>query len=277
MEVMYPSTSPYDSEFGIEFHLWKDCEVEIHRHNCYEFVVCIEGEIEHILNRSDKRIISKGQAVFITPNDMHYLKSVGKTIARHINVSVTKEIFKEVCDYFKLQDRTEVFEDAFPSVITLTKREYKSFYGSYERLSNDSNDGEQVLFGLKLKYFLTTIVYFFLQHKEEKNIPLWLLNFVEEISKPERFCEKLRDLYALSGYTQTSINNYFKQYFSMTMVEYLKMLKINYACNLLKNSNLSVLDIACEIGYFGLSHFNHIFKSTIGCTPTMYRRKHQKH
>ena len=55
------------------------------------------------------------------------------------------------------------------------------------------------------------------------------------------------------------------------MVEYLREIKINYACSLLKTSNLSILDIAIEVGYFALSHFNRIFKDRMGCTPTEYR------
>ena len=48
-------------------------------------------------------------------------------------------------------------------------------------------------------------------------------------------------------------------------------MKINYACNLLRFSELTVLEIASKTKYSSLSHFNHIFKKQTGMTPSEYR------
>lgn len=270
--IMYPPIGPYDYDNGMEVHLWEDLEVELHQHDYYEFLICIEGKMEHVLNGTRIDVISKRQAVFITPNDVHHIRAVEGYKARHINISVTKEIFHELCFYLKMSNRSNSVTDLdFARVVRLTAQEYKNFFTIFEQLNSFADKGKY-LYGYKLKYFLVAVSYAFLSHKQENDdIPEWLLTFVEEISKPKRFGEKLNDLYALSGYSQAALNKYFKKYYNVTMVEYLREIKINYACSLLKTSNLSILDIAIEVGYFALSHFNRIFKDRMGCTPTEYR------
>ena len=67
------------------------------------------------------------------------------------------------------------------------------------------------------------------------------------------------------------LNAYFHQYMGCTLVAYLTKFRLNYACNLLKYSNYSVLQIAEMSSYNNLSHFNHTFKKYVGCSPKDYR------
>ena len=51
----------------------------------------------------------------------------------------------------------------------------------------------------------------------------------------------------------------------------IRNIKMEYAADLLKNSNKSVTEIIEEINYSSISYFNHTFKNTFGVTPTQMR------
>jgi AraC-like DNA-binding protein len=41
----------------------------------------------------------------------------------------------------------------------------------------------------------------------------------------------------------------------------------------LLNPNLRVSEIAYEVGFQSLTHFNRVFKRILGCSPTSYREQ----
>lgn len=67
----------------------------------------------------------------------------------------------------------------------------------------------------------------------------------------------------------------FKKQTGMTIVQYINMLKINYACRFLsdKYSNKNISYIANECGFESSSYFIRVFKKMIGYTPSVYRNE----
>lgn len=65
----------------------------------------------------------------------------------------------------------------------------------------------------------------------------------------------------------------FRKYRDMTFSQYLTDVRINKACDLLKNRSITVAD-ACEmVGYKDYFYFNRVFKKKIGCTPSEYHKR----
>lgn len=63
----------------------------------------------------------------------------------------------------------------------------------------------------------------------------------------------------------------FKEYLNTTPLKYLNALKLQYAERMLKQPQPSITDIAYECGFGSLSTFERLFKTTYGCTPSLYR------
>jgi len=61
-----------------------------------------------------------------------------------------------------------------------------------------------------------------------------------------------------------SLCHFFKMHIGTTIFEYLNKIKVEFVCKLLMNINLNKLDIAIEIGFNILSHFNKQFKLITG-------------
>jgi AraC-like DNA-binding protein len=65
----------------------------------------------------------------------------------------------------------------------------------------------------------------------------------------------------------------FKKATGLNFTEYLSRVRIEKAKNLLLNPNLRISEIAFEVGFQSLTHFNRVFKKIVGQSPTDYRRQ----
>ncbi|HMP83675.1 MAG TPA: helix-turn-helix domain-containing protein [Verrucomicrobiota bacterium] len=63
----------------------------------------------------------------------------------------------------------------------------------------------------------------------------------------------------------------FKKITGINYTDYLSRVRIEKSKNLLLNPNLRVSEIAFEVGFQSLTHFNRVFKRILGQSPTEYR------
>jgi len=68
----------------------------------------------------------------------------------------------------------------------------------------------------------------------------------------------------------------FKKFTGVNFTEYVSRIRIEKARNLLLNPNLRISEIAYEVGFQSLTHFNRVFKRVLGQSPTDFRA-HLKH
>lgn len=72
--------------------------------------------------------------------------------------------------------------------------------------------------------------------------------------------------------TPDYLSRIFKKRTGMGLTKYIVNRRIELACQLLTQTNMSVNNIATELGYSSFSHFSKIFKQQMGKTPGAYRR-----
>jgi AraC-like DNA-binding protein len=63
----------------------------------------------------------------------------------------------------------------------------------------------------------------------------------------------------------------FKKHTGINFTDYLSRVRIEKAKNLLLNPNLRISEVAFEVGFQSLTHFNRVFKKVVGESPTTYR------
>jgi len=64
----------------------------------------------------------------------------------------------------------------------------------------------------------------------------------------------------------------FKAATGKTPLRYLQEIRIANARDLLKNSNLNILEVAQRVGYQDTAHFSALFKSLTRMTPSAFRK-----
>lgn len=82
--------------------------------------------------------------------------------------------------------------------------------------------------------------------------------------------DKLSNLVSMA---KGSLCRYFKDKTGMTIIEYLNKIKVDYACNLLRDEDHSIIDVSFDSGFNNLSHFNKQFKKITQLTPSEYRKQ----
>jgi transcriptional regulator GlxA family with amidase domain len=84
--------------------------------------------------------------------------------------------------------------------------------------------------------------------------------------------EKLADN---AGMSMSSLLRHFKRITGSSPKEYQARLRINYACELLDNTRLSMDEIAFNAGFHDGSHFSNELKKLTGVSPSKYRTDRQ--
>lgn len=74
-------------------------------------------------------------------------------------------------------------------------------------------------------------------------------------------------------YSSVYLSRFFHENTGMPYHKYARMVKMNHACYLLKNTRESILEVSLRCGYASLSSFNRSFKQIVGMNPTEYRKK----
>lgn len=81
------------------------------------------------------------------------------------------------------------------------------------------------------------------------------------------------ELAATVHMSQACLCRFFRRATGRTMTTYINQLRIGAAVQLLINSDLSILDIAFNVGFGNYSNFNRQFKSVKGSTPRSLRQE----
>lgn len=79
---------------------------------------------------------------------------------------------------------------------------------------------------------------------------------------------------SLLGMNPASFSRFFKKTTGITFVECVGELRVSHACNLLVDTDLSVLEIGLRSGFNNLSNFNRRFLHLKKSTPREYRKRH---
>lgn len=76
------------------------------------------------------------------------------------------------------------------------------------------------------------------------------------------------------GMNRTSFCSFFKKQKGMTFITYLNSFRMDMACYLLRNHELSVSDVCYQAGYKDVPYFTRLFKRIHGKNPTEYRKQY---
>jgi AraC-like DNA-binding protein len=76
----------------------------------------------------------------------------------------------------------------------------------------------------------------------------------------------------LANMTETAFCRYFKKVTQKTFVELVTEFRVKHACQLLRTSTKSMVEICFESGFGNLSHFNKQFKEWMKVPPLQYRK-----
>lgn len=233
-----------------------------HFHNQYEIFYIIEGERQFFFDNKSYNAYA-GDIAILDTNLVHTTCSISDEDKGYNRVILYID-YEKMCD-FDNEDQRIAFLNLYRDLRhELTKKnsgyqsrvEIATIYWLYKLLS--------------LKHDSTQIHAVINSPKElsASNISAYLeANYTKELA-----LDTISDELFMSKYYMCRI---FKEYTGFTITEYVNTLRIKKATQILESSNLSISDVAAELGFESASYFERIFKKIMTVTPLKYRKTHQ--
>lgn len=95
--------------------------------------------------------------------------------------------------------------------------------------------------------------------------------YVEEYYNEELTLQRVADVVGISsGYLSTL----FSQALDVGFVDYLNRIRIEHACDYLKQNYFKTYEIAYKVGFRDEKYFTRVFKKITGMTPSEYKKSH---
>lgn len=260
---------------GVSFHWWDSGYTSLHNHDYYEIFIITSGKTNHTLNDVCQELPAK-TICLIRPEDCHQFTPITGQRCIHINLSIRQDKLEQLCQSIGIS--TEKLLAYATRTFQLTDNDFSFFKNDARELNCllDSDEHSEFTTMLIFEMIVHAIILLNKQRLPFSNsTPEWMNQLLQRIHSPEYLGCRASDIYALSGYSPPVIIDYFKQYTGETVVSYLTKVKLDFAKKLLLSTNLTVLDIACSLGYSSLSHFNKKFRSAFGMSPGEYRQQNQ--
>jgi AraC-like DNA-binding protein len=239
----------------------QDLSFPLHMHRCFEIILVLEGSMR-VRVEQENFALRAGDMILIKPNRVHSLETIQNS--RHKLCIFSSELIAAIASPLKRHPLTS-------PILRDVPRLYRELFESIEESASIGG----------IKGFLYSICDLFCKQLDLSREEV-LSGKDHLIRDMLRYAEKnmnapctLAATAAALGYSESYLSRSFGDTVGMSYTAYVRQVKINHACYLLKNTGLSVTDIVNQCGFSSVATFNHSFKELTGCSPTEYRKKNR--
>ncbi|MBQ4259444.1 MAG: helix-turn-helix transcriptional regulator [Lachnospiraceae bacterium] len=252
-EFMYPELLHARSYRSIDYSIidYPEREAEF-----FEISIYIEDNGTLYLNGTEHRI-QRGDVRFTRPGDI-----LRTDIPFHA-LSVVLRFGQDNTAY------NHNFIDRIPSFFHCNEETIHMFE-SIIRLNSSMSTGDKILMNahiLQLLHHLYTFI------NQTRPIPQAVQICLDYMKAHYDQAITLSTLGELTGYAPLHVHRLFKEHVGQTPCEYLQILRMLQARNLLDTTTLSVCEITNAVGFRSLSSFQALFKKSFGISPGKYRKR----
>ncbi len=96
-----------------------------------------------------------------------------------------------------------------------------------------------------------------------------IINHVNKFYQSSLSLKQMAKLYYLN---ENYLGRIFKKQTGISFAKYLNHIRMTNACSFLKNTDMSIINIAAACGFNNVTYFNRVFKAATSLTPLEYRR-----
>ncbi|MCI0415451.1 AraC family transcriptional regulator [bacterium] len=230
-----------------------DLHLPVHGHNSSYVSFVLQGAYEEI-HHQQVEDCSTGSVIFHPADEIHSnnFQSIGsRCLNLHLNFD------ESVMDV----DLSRRKHNRNRSAAGLTTRIYRE-------LCDPDPVSELILDGLAFELLGETLR---IDHGSMR-IPAWL-NQIEDFIHTS-FHENLTIaiLAAEAGVHPVHLSRTFRRFYRCTAGEYLRSVRIDFACQKLRTTNLEIAEVALRSGFSDQSAFAKAFKHVTQCTPGRFRK-----
>ncbi len=234
------------------------CRTPRHTHSRPLICVVLDGSYRETYS-GNTRYCTPATLLFHAPGEAH-LEEFADSGGRSLIVEIDPAWLERVCDQTAISvNRTAAFTGGpLPS---LGMRLYREF------LSTDAA-APLVIEGLLLEM---TGEIFRAEASPDRRAPLWLVRARELLQENFTTQMSLAEIAGAVNVHPVHLAQSFRRFFHCTIGDYVRKLRIQYACRKMVSTDLPLVEIATLAGFADQSHFSRTFKQIVGLPPSQYR------
>ena len=244
----------------------------MHSHLAVEGVIVKNGELNCQIN-NENLILRKNDIIFINSNTGHCLSGQNAEIS-YFQVDFNFFIEKTNDEDFSNLERFISYRQAKPYLKLDSSKEVCEIF---EKIDAKHQENDKIS-RLYLRAYIYELFAFLCSH-EFIMTTVKLTNQIKKIRPIVDFIDAnfksnitLDEICEVVGYNKYAICHYFKAVTGATVFDYINFSRVQFAVELLKVKENSILEIALDSGFSSPTYFNRVFKGIMGCSPSTYRR-----
>jgi AraC-like DNA-binding protein len=271
----------YDTLQGVLLYHNTLNEYPLHWHNEVELILPLSGSFQVKFHNDSSAVVNcvPGDIMLIAPGTLHEYLAVAPggeklillfDITSYSQVSLLVPLLKTLPPY------VHVKQSEFP----VEAARLQDYFWDIERLYGESDEFLQISVYSLVTLILAQIGSMHLvdavvpaggSDSQSKNIEklVAVTNYIDSHRSEDLSVEQLAEL---AGFSKYHFERLFKSSMGISCYQYITKRRVMLAQELLGDTDLSVMDIALQSGFFSLSTFNRVFKDINGCSPTEFRK-----
>ena len=261
-------------EVPIGFSFANNNDTGMHRHEFVEIFYVVRGEIEHNFINTAKSTLQTGDIVIIPPNVAHSFSRDKTTNCGHRDIIIRANFFNEICQFLDSKIYNTLINDRTPLITHVSNAQVEHFESTIKLITSALSTSIADKLPLIKSFVVSLLAPLFSKGVEEHlgTFPTWFNQLLANFNKIRLIKDGLPAITAGILYDKKYLCRLFKNNMGITMTEYLTNIRLDYALNMLKTTDMSILEISQEVGFSSLSHFNKLFKSRYGIPPSLIRK-----
>lgn len=237
----------------------------LHWHNYLELELVVSGSGEQILNGQEMQL-RRGSLSVMRLTDFHQV--LPKNDLHLINLMVDDKLLTEEM-LMKITAADIMFFDLEEEETTAFEMLFRLCLAENKTQKPDSRYLKHLIMCIFLKILKMAPSSKGKSSSNEQPIQTALLY----IHMHFRENPKLTEVAKIAHYNTSHFSFAFHKELGTTYCDYLNMLKISYAKELLISTNLKISDICNECGFTSYSNFLRLFKENLGISPMQFRKR----
>ena len=235
-----------------------------HFHDFFELIWFLNGEGTERVN-GEKLTSKKGDVLLLRPYDSHCFLSQSDDVMI-LSLSVKREEFEVFANAFDPRLLSALKKSPKPPHVTLTRPLDPTRLPLPEHITEYDS---KLLLSLFLNYYIA------LSDKLDtrEKMPKMLEGALAEMNKKDNLRGGIGAFVELSHYSRSHLSRLVREYFGVTLKQYINELRLKSAYSDLILTNKPIEEISEEIGFSSFSHFQKIFKAKFSETPSVVRKK----
>ncbi len=252
-------------------------EYPVHWHNAVEFIMPLKNEYTVTVNGKDYQV-PENDVLIVPPGELHSMPAIpGRRIIFQCDNSILGEISALEPVMRSLNAPILINQDMDKELHVLAKKTMLDILSLY---TSKSELADVKIYMKVIELFMALREYQLEQQKivmdcDDEKIDEYSEKFgtvLKYIDTNYMYDITLEQLADVAGYSKYHFSRIFKQYNSMSYLQYINARRTKAAELLLLDPSIPITEVAMRSGFKSLTTFNRIFKDIKHCTPTDFKK-----